>query len=365
MIAFSGSTGDLDRSMPEARFSKRVFSCRRASRATEGRHRPLAGWWSRLSLVVAVAFLAVSTGGGPARAQEPSGLESAVAWLLEQQQDDGGFPGFSGESDPATTVDAVVALASASAAGIDVDLEPALNFLEGHALVIAQTSPGSAAKLALALAAAGVDPRDFASVDPLSIVLKTAESGRIGFGPYDHALGMLALVAAGETVPDAAIAYALETQAQGGGWAFDGSLEDAASDSNTTALMVQALVAAGAAEETAIDDAVSYLFALQEETGAFSYQSGNPADSNSTALVAQALIGAHGEDDPEAQAAIDALLTFQNPNGSLSWMLDPRDENIFSTVQALPALAGRAFPILDALVVGWVDLAQGSVLLAA
>jgi hypothetical protein len=33
---------------------------------------------------------------------------------------------------------------------------------------------------------------------------------------------------------------------------------------------------------------------------------------------------------------------FQNENGSFSWLLDPRDENVFSTVEAIPALAAVA-----------------------
>jgi prenyltransferase beta subunit len=94
---------------------------------------------------------------------------------------------------------------------------------------------------------------------------------------------------------------------------------------------------------------VEYLLAAQADDGGFSYLSGDPIDSNSTALSIQALIAA-GADDAAIGAAMTALMAFQNENGSFSWMLDPRDENLFSTVEAIPALAGLAmsFSVTDA-----------------
>ena len=42
-----------------------------------------------------------------------------------------------------------------------------------------------------------------------------------------------------------------------------------------------------------------------------------------------------------------ALLEFQNDNGSFTWLLDPRDDNMFATLQAMPALAGLVMPIVS------------------
>ncbi len=138
-------------------------------------------------LLVALVLSAFAT---PVSAQEnQASIETAVQWLLTQQNDDGGFVGFSGESDAGATVDAVLALASAQQAGIDVDLESAMKFLEGEALVYAQFSPGAAAKFSMALVAAGMNPHDIDHVDPMSIVVVGAGLGMIGLGPYDHALG--------------------------------------------------------------------------------------------------------------------------------------------------------------------------------
>src|SRR5690606_25379196 len=61
-----------------------------------------------------------------------SGVEGAVAWLIDQQQEDGSWLGFSGEPDAGTTIDAVLALAAADEAGIDVgdSIDLALGWLD-------------------------------------------------------------------------------------------------------------------------------------------------------------------------------------------------------------------------------------------
>ena len=160
---------------------------------------------------------------------------------MSQEANDGGFVGFSGESDPAVTSDAVIALASAANRGILVDLDPAIDYLRSQALVYTQFGSGSAAKLVLALVAAGEDPNDFEKVSPLAIVEAAATHGQIGNGPYDTALGLLALAGAGSGVPGEAIDYAGRRNSMmvhGHSTAF--AIRDPG-DTNTTALMVQAL----------------------------------------------------------------------------------------------------------------------------
>jgi len=326
-----------------ARFPKRVFCFPGDSRVRRTSERPLRFVGAMLALVLVLALL--PTGTGAQDQQQAETVADAVGWLLGQQAEDGGFPGFSGGSDPGTTADAVIALVAARSLGIEADLEPALVYLGGNALVLAQTGPGSAAKLSLALAAAGLDPHDFNSIDPLSIVEAAARSGLIGFGPFDHALGILALAAAGEEVPEGTIAIARDSQGEDGGWAFDGSTGAGAADTNTTALVIQALVSAGLSDDEVVARGIAYLLSTQAAEGGFPYQPGGPIDANSTALSLQALIAADGVDDALIDSAQAALSGFQNENGSFSWMFDPRDENMFATLQAIPAAAGLAMPI--------------------
>jgi hypothetical protein len=70
-------------------------------------------------------------------------------------------------------------------------------------------------------------------------------------------------------------------------------------------------------------------------------------DANSTGVVVQALIAAGEDVFSENWINVGmALGRFQNADGSFSYMLETRDVNLYAAVQALPALAGQAFPIL-------------------
>ncbi len=301
-------------------------------------------WRHTLAGGATAVLLVLLLGIVPVAAQSPGPLMDAAAdWLLTQRDESGAFPGFDGSPDPGVTVDAVTALATA---GRKSDLGPSLDYLEGEALVYAQTGPGSAAKLALMLVAAGENPRDFASVDPLSIVEHAAAAGMIGFGPYDHALGLLALAAAGSPIPDTAIEAAWNSQGEEGGWAFDGTTTAGAADTNTTALMIRALVEAGHGDDDRLDAAAEWLASLLLPEG-MPYQAGGPADSNSTSLAVRAFdaLGSRTSVAISIDSIVASLVGFQNENGSYSWLLDPRDDNMFSTVEAIPALAAVAVPV--------------------
>jgi hypothetical protein len=309
-----------------------------ASAAARGKRSGLPGLIASFALALLLA-LVISPVPVSAQGAGPS-MDAAADWLLTLRDENGAFPGFDGTPDPGVTVDAVTALALA---GRTNDLAPSLAYLEGEALVYAQTGPGSAAKLALMLIVSGQNPRDFATVDPLSIVEHGAQAGMIGFGPYDHALGLLALAAGGSAIPDAAIEAVWSSQGEEGGWAFDGATNVGAADSNTTALMIRALVATGHGQDDRVGTAASWLASLLLPEG-MPYQAGGPADANSTSLALRAFdaLGSGGSAGIAFDAVVDALVQFQNENGSFSWLLDPRDENVFSTVEAIPALAAVA-----------------------
>jgi hypothetical protein len=329
---------------------RRVASIERSARSRERvfqfpRNGGRRGLIPTLFLAMALLWLPI----GNLSAQSDGDHDSAaraVEWLVGQQLDDGGFPGFTGEPDAGTTTDAVIALAAARAAGIEVDLSSAIAFLEEEALVYAQQGPGSAAKLTLAITAAGRDPHNFNAVDPLAIVSKQANQGLIGGGIYDHALGILALAGSGEAVPDAAIEVLPPAQNEDGSWAFDGSLGENAGDSNTTALVVQALVAAGEGESEMVSRGVEYLAGLQTEEGGYPYQPEGPADANSTSLTVQALIAAgYDMTGAEVSGGLEALVAFQNKSGALRWLDDQPEDNLFATLQAIPALVGQPLPV--------------------
>ncbi len=273
----------------------------------------------------------------------------AAGWLVSQQADDGSFAGFSGKADAGTTVDAILALVAARDAGVDVgsSIDDAVGYLASGdiALVYTQTGVGQAAKLALGLIATGQNPDDFAKVSPLLILEHglNADTGFYGTGLYDTALTMLAFTATGKEIPASVFDVLASSQADNGGWAYDGTPDAANADSNTTSMVVQALVASGHGDSELVAGGVTYLKATIVDGGAaFNVAPGAAADANSTALVVQGLL-AVGED---ATPLLAALESFQNADGSLYFNAETPGPNLLATVQAIPAWAKVVFPIV-------------------
>ena len=123
-------------------------------------------------------------------------------------------------------------------------------------------------------------------------------------------------------------------------------------DTNATALALQALVATGEPiTASAVISGLAYLASVQNVDGGFPYVGGDGAvsDVNSTAYVVQALLAA-GE-DPRGQRWTTAngnpfgyLATMQLGDGSFEWQAGT-GANLLATQQAIPALLGRPFPV--------------------
>jgi hypothetical protein len=306
-------------------------------------------WLSCGLLVLLLAGLA--PGGGPSveAATRPASLAAATRWLRDQQHGDGGFgvPSSSGT----TTTDVVLALAAA-----DVDLATVRS---GGPLVMEYLStiapdygktPVGAAKLTLAASAAGMDPRSFGGVD-LVAGLKGVQNaeGQYGQSLFEHGYVVLALAGAGEPIDPRAAERIVSSQIADGSWGFAGPGQPGEGDTNTTALLIQALIASGRPESPALPRALAYLKQALAPGGGFVYGPGleTPpiADANSTGLVIQALLALNEEPDaPVWEASLARLASFQNTSGALRWRDDQPDDNLLATVQALPALALLYFP---------------------
>src|SRR5215212_7191187 len=97
--------------------------------STENEHIFCQRWSTRtqllplfLGVLLAAGVTSLSGTGSTAQEATPGALsessavspvQAASAWLREQQDPSGGFVGFSGEPDPGTTIDAVIALYAA------------------------------------------------------------------------------------------------------------------------------------------------------------------------------------------------------------------------------------------------------------
>ena len=272
----------------------------------------------------------------------------AVAWLVTQQVSDGGFStGFVKGSDISATSDAVIAFIAADTPLDSVKSTSGrspLDYLETQVRSRSLTA-GQYAKIALAVTAAGIDPTKFGGKDLIARIMAgyNEETGVIGDNVFIHSTAVLALASAAAPVPEKAITALEAFQTPAGGWAFMGSGDP---DVDTTALAVQALIAAGRpANSGPAGKGLGYLHGLQNADGGFPYQSpsafGTDTNANSTGLVAQAIIAAG--DQPESWAAsqgnpLGALVTLQQPSGAVAYQGAFASDNILATVGAAQAL---------------------------
>jgi hypothetical protein len=285
---------------------------------------------------------------------------AALDYLKTQQNADGGFgSGFSPDSSLSSTADTLMAIIAVGGdpSAFDQGGNTPITYLAAQATSAA--TAGDLAKLILAAIAAGENPRGLGGVDSVAKLEALADDdGRIG-GEMDtfvaQPLAVLALASAQRPIPAAAVNYMKAAQQENGSWAWDGTAETAG-DTNTTAFVVQALVAAGEAHSSeSVTNALAYAKSIINEDGGWPYQNpseyGTATDANSTAVTIQAIIAA-GQDpagsgwsvgDATPVAALEGL---QNESGAFAWQAAMPDDNLLATVQALPAVAGKALPLV-------------------
>lgn len=288
--------------------------------------------------------------------QNSSPADSAANWLITtHQNDDGGYTSFSaganqGPSDVGGTVDALIALASAGA-----DTTESLAYLQSDPDALttyAAQHGGAAGKLVLALTAAGADPRDVGGTDAvISLTGHLSATGSYDASTaFDQSLALLALAAVEEPIPAEAITWLVDLQATEGETA--GSWDDGfgtVGNPDNTAMAIMALLASGmTADESPIAAAREFLAQSQLPTGGWAYGPGLPESANSTALVIQVL-RALGEDftapgnawEQETGSPLTALLSWQSETGAFQADFGSgRFDDFFTTVQAIPAVAG-------------------------
>ena len=289
----------------------------------------------------------VSQGNAEAAAQ-------AGQWLIAtHQNDDGGYTAFSGGANLAPssvpgTVDALFALVAIDSSATS----DAAEYLQANPADVADfvsQGGGNAGKALMALTAVDQSPRDFGGYNlVISTTQQISPTGQINATTsYNQALAILGLSAAGEEVPLSAITWLVAQQTAAGSWPDGFGTDD---NIDATALAVMALIAAGVEVE---DTAVSFLRTTQNEDGGWGYASDSPSNPNSTAVVVQALI-ALGEDVSQTNSTwakdgippLAALLSFQSDSGAFqSDFGEGPFDDFYATVQAIPAVAGQAFPL--------------------
>lgn len=294
------------------------------------------------------------TAVAPPPAPPLKAAHEALEWLRQQQQADGSF----GSLNDTTEVLMAVGSNKLDASTWDMGGPSLLANAISRGTEFAARNAAGVGKLATALAAQGsywpVDalrPLDY--YDPIS--------GAYGTDTLYHAWAMLGTASLSETVPVSATEALKDLQVTNGGWEWAAGL---GTDTNSTALALQALVAAGEpVASTSIVSGLTYLENAQNGDGGFPYAPDSPwgtdSDTNSTAYVVQALL-ATGENPLTGTWAISDvnpisyLLSMQLADGSFEYQKGG-GPNPFATRQAIPALLNRPFPIA----VKEVDLGYG------
>ncbi|MGH2536120.1 MAG: hypothetical protein ACRDHL_01860, partial [Candidatus Promineifilaceae bacterium] len=255
-------------------------------------------------------------------------------------------------SDPAGTLDALLALAAAGA-----PTDEALAYLEANSAALAEYAAvggGTAGKTVLGLTAAGRDARAFAGQD--FVIMLTgllSPTGQYGAATaYEQATAISALAAAGEAAAPEAIEWLVEQQEESGDLA--GSWDDGfgtEGSTDATAAALKALIDSGLVlSDLGVQSSLNFLEMSQLPSGGWAYAPGLPESPNSTALAIQA-IDAAGEDAGAQDARwaatgsppLQALLSWQVDSGAFQADLGQgRADNFYATVQAAPALAAIA-----------------------
>jgi hypothetical protein len=306
---------------------------------------------NKVLFTVLVTTLLLTLTGPAQAASATEAVDQALGWLKSQQNADGGFSnGFSPESNITATAEVVIALAAggqdAGAVQSSNGASP-LDYLYQQVKTGQIEGVGTTSKVILALVASGLDPANFAGQNLVGKLTAAydAGSGSYGGSIFDQALVVLALANVGQTVPQGATDYLMAYQTTDGAWNFMGDTAALSGDTNTTALVIQALAAAGRKDDSG--RGLDYLRRVQNTDGGWPYQNpsayGTETDANSTALVLQAIYAvgqAPGDWYGDGTDPLGALLALQNASGSFSFQASWPGDNVLATVQAIPAAAG-------------------------
>ncbi|HXQ60029.1 MAG TPA: prenyltransferase/squalene oxidase repeat-containing protein [Acidimicrobiales bacterium] len=345
-----------------------------------------------VGLGVGVPASAAVTGSAPqssAPSAQPTAAQAGAGWLGRQFH--GAFIGTKSTPDPGSTAEAVLAFAAAGAGGTKA--RAAITWLTKH--FESYVSPGGvddAGALATVILAAqvmggraaGVDPTAFGGrkaandlVARLELTQRTSGSDAGLFGASDpsfdgafrQGLSLMALVnqgLGGSAAVAAGVTWLQNQQCADGGWeSYRSDLTTACPvpdpstfsgpDTNSTALAVEGLVAAGGTFPTS---PLAFFESSQNTDGGFGFigAASQSPDPDSTGLVIQALV-ALGQQNNAAftqtggATPFTALATFQlgcsatkAQRGAYTFPGES-GPNLLATLQAVPGAAGVAFPL--------------------
>jgi len=280
---------------------------------------------------------------------DDAAVQNGLDYIRSCQHDDGGFAEAGRSTNPGTSWFAVMAIVAAGEDPHDwmVNGTSAIDYWKTDDEAVNPEGTAELGKMVTLIAAAGENPHTFGGHDYLTELKERMKAdGQFGDFVYTTYWGVLGLVSAGE---DASLpaAWLKSQQNDDGGY---GWMPGAESDSDDTAAVIMALLAAGEKEsDPSVARALDYLRAHQMDDGGFNYGGSSSSNAASAAWVVQA-IAAAGE-NPSAWSkngndVVSTLADLQQPDGSFLWTTYTADNPCGMTARAIPALLGKPYPIL-------------------
>jgi energy-coupling factor transport system substrate-specific component len=304
--------------------------------------------WERSPTPVALGALAVALLLlVPAAAVAATPAERAASYLVEAQNEDGGFglrP--NAGSSPLFTGWAGLGLGAAGRNPQDVK-RPGGRSLARYVLRRASSlhNIGEIERTALVAKVAGLNPRSFGGRNLIAeIQTRRRYDGSIsGFVSYT-AFGIIALRAGGESAGGSTIQWLVKSQNSDGGF---GVARSSASDADMTGAALQALATVGRAGGPPAQRAVKWLRDNQNGDGGFGPVKGRDSNAQSTAYAVQGLL-AVGAGGGAVSRARSYLVRLQRGDGSVAYSSSSSQTPVWVTAQALMALQGKPLPIATA-----------------
>lgn len=292
---------------------------------------------------IALSLLVLTSLTAAAETPLTTNAQRALQWLQCTQQQPNGQIG-SGGNPIARSSEVALGLAATGqpASAMKVGLLSLADYLK----TAVSTDVGTNGELLLARAS----QPDAGPAAPVAVLLQASKAssgptkGEYGADIFSDALAILGLRADGQPVGQDSIDFLKAQQKSDGGWSFDGGPYE---DSNTTAVVLQALIASGVAPADAtITNGFHYLQNVFGG-GGFGSAPGAGPDPNSDELGILAVLAAHLDADASWNARLQQALQYlagqQIATGSDSGAIANQYSKLFATTEAPSAFLLRPF----------------------
>jgi energy-coupling factor transport system substrate-specific component len=275
----------------------------------------------------------------------------AAAYVRAAQNADGGFGGAPGRgSNQLHTGWAALGLAAAGRNTADVGKggRSAIDYIKAHAGSL--NDLGELERTILVLRASSMSVTNFTGRN-LVAELKSKQRGSGSFAGNNAwtAFGILALRSAGVSSGSAPVsrarAWLARQQGKDGGF---GVAPGAASDTDNTGSVLQALGAGGLRSGKRVDRALKFLRGSQNSDGGFGQLRGYGSNTQSTAWAVQGVLGvgrSSGSLKRGGHTALGYIRSLQRSDGHIAYSRSSGQTPVWVTADALRALAGKPFPL--------------------